>query len=105
MKEVKLTGHTIMVLDWLSRADAGTLGEQARSMGLYGYWLSEYTGILSGTICPILSRLQEGGYLEAKWLKTGRHHRKYYRLTDSGRMLARTARERTKRPRKRQGME
>lgn len=58
----------------------------------HGLSLSEETGLKSGTLYPLLIRLAEQGYLEAKWLepeKPGRPPRHAYRLTKSGLSLAR----------------
>jgi PadR family transcriptional regulator PadR len=57
----------------------------------YGYELSRETGLASGTLYPILMRLQEQGLLEAAWEPSdqpGRPPRHTYRLTGDGRVLA-----------------
>ena len=57
----------------------------------YGYELSSLTGIKSGTLYPLLIRLEGQGYLEAEWLPpmvNGRPPRHAYRLTAAGRRLA-----------------
>ena len=53
----------------------------------HGYALSKATGLRSGTLYPILARLQDRGYLESKWVEpshTGRPPRHVFRLTPSG---------------------
>jgi DNA-binding PadR family transcriptional regulator len=57
----------------------------------YGYELTTVTGIRSGTLYPLLIRLEAQGYLEAEWQQpaaTGRPPRHAYRLTAAGRRLA-----------------
>ena len=57
----------------------------------YGYELASLTGIKSGTLYPLLIRLEAQGYLEAEWQQpaaSGRPPRHAYRLTTSGRQLA-----------------
>jgi len=62
----------------------------------YGYALSRETGLQSGTLYPILMRLEERGWLETQWetpqslaeKRGGRPPRHMYRLTASGRAWA-----------------
>lgn len=57
----------------------------------YGYDLCSTTGIKSGTLYPLLIRLESQGYLEAEWqqpVASGRPPRHVYRLTAAGRQLA-----------------
>ena len=57
----------------------------------YGYELMKMTGISSGTLYPILIRLEERGLLDAQWQssqKQGRPPRHAYKLTHSGRQFA-----------------
>jgi DNA-binding PadR family transcriptional regulator len=58
----------------------------------YGYELSRETGLKSGTLYPILMRLEKCGLLEARWVTTqeGVPPRHTYRLTPNGLELART---------------
>jgi DNA-binding PadR family transcriptional regulator len=58
----------------------------------YGYELSRQTGLKSGTLYPILMRLEKYGLLEARWVSTqdGVPPRHTYRLTPNGLELART---------------
>lgn len=58
----------------------------------YGYDLLRETGLKSGTLYPILARLQSGGWLEQRWEKPagpGRPPRHLYRLTRHGKSAAR----------------
>jgi DNA-binding PadR family transcriptional regulator len=59
---------------------------------LHGYALSRQTGIASGTLYPILMRLEKLKWLETKWEEPrggGRPPRHLYRLTPEGRGWAR----------------
>ena len=58
----------------------------------HGYDLCRQAGIKSGTLYPLLIRLEEQGYLEAEWqapAERGRPPRHAYRLTAAGLQLAR----------------
>jgi len=58
----------------------------------HGYALSQHTGIASGTLYPILMRLEKLHWLETRWEepgKTGRPPRHLYRLTSDARVWAR----------------
>jgi len=57
----------------------------------YGYELSRVTGLKSGTLYPILMRLEKHTLLEARWEATeeGVPPRHTYRLTPSGLEFAR----------------
>lgn len=58
----------------------------------YGYELCQQAGIKSGTLYPLLIRLEVQGHLEAEWQQpseAGRPPRHAYRLTPTGRRLAR----------------
>src|SRR6266699_6336669 len=53
----------------------------------YGYEISQRTGLLSGTLYPILIRLADQGWLETRWAepqRQGRPARHTYRLTQVG---------------------
>ena len=57
----------------------------------YGYELSQQVGIKSGSLYPILMRLSDRGWLEARWeadAPPGRPPRHLYRLTASGEAAA-----------------
>jgi DNA-binding PadR family transcriptional regulator len=58
----------------------------------YGYDLLREAGLKSGTLYPILARLQQGGWLEQRWEKSsgaGRPPRHLYRLSKQGRIAGR----------------
>ena len=60
----------------------------------HGYDLMKDTGLLSGTLYPLLMRMADQGLVEAEWrepAQPGRPARHAYRLTGSGLALARTA--------------
>lgn len=74
-----------------ARALLATLLE-ARDRWSHGYELVTRTGIRSGTLYPLLIRLEAQGYLQAEWqppLVSGRPPRHAYRLTAAGQRLAR----------------
>lgn len=57
----------------------------------HGYELCRAAGIKSGTLYPLLIRLEAQAYLEAEWqepAEPGRPPRHAYRLTAAGRQLA-----------------
>lgn len=57
----------------------------------HGYDLMKETGLLSGTLYPLLMRMTEQGLVEAQWLEPtqpGRPARHAYRLTTAGFALA-----------------
>ena len=58
----------------------------------HGYDLMKTTGLLSGTLYPLLMRMTEQGLVEAEWrepAQPGRPARHAYRLTSAGAALAR----------------
>jgi PadR family transcriptional regulator PadR len=58
----------------------------------HGYELSQQTGLKSGTLYPLLIRLSDRGWLEARWSepeREGRPPRHEYRLTEKGAAMAR----------------
>jgi PadR family transcriptional regulator len=60
----------------------------------YGYEMSRETGIKSGTLYPILMRLEGRGWLETRWedpREPGKPPRHMYRLTPGGLEMARDA--------------
>ena len=64
----------------------------AQSAWCYGYELSRETGLKSGTLYPILMRLEKYKLLEARWVNTedGVPPRHTYRLTLEGMALAKS---------------
>ncbi|HYJ31349.1 MAG TPA: helix-turn-helix transcriptional regulator [Allosphingosinicella sp.] len=69
-------------------ADLARSGQDWR----HGYELARSTGLRSGTLYPLLIRLEAQGYLQAEWQApagSGRPPRHAYRLTAAGLALAR----------------
>jgi PadR family transcriptional regulator, regulatory protein PadR len=65
---------------------------EARNGWSHGYELVRVANVKSGTLYPLLIRLEEQGYLEAEWqppLSRGRPPRHAYRLTATGIQFAR----------------
>jgi PadR family transcriptional regulator PadR len=66
------------------------------SKELYGVEIGQAAGLPSGTVHPILARLETVGWLESRWEEIdpraeGRPARRYYRMTPDGMELARSA--------------
>jgi PadR family transcriptional regulator, regulatory protein PadR len=72
----------------------------------YGLQLCEETGLPSGTIYPIVARLEQLGWVESSWEDPARHvaegrpRRRYHRLTGDGAGQARQALARVYRSRR-----
>jgi PadR family transcriptional regulator, regulatory protein PadR len=71
---------------------------------MYGLQICQAAELPSGTIHPILARLEGCGWLESRWedidpIKEGRPRRRYYRLSAQGAEYARTALARVHTPR------
>lgn len=69
----------------------------------YGLEIGTAAGLLSGTVHPILARLEGVRWLESRWedidpSEQGRPQRRYYRLTGIGVESARAALARARRP-------
>lgn len=63
----------------------------------HGYEIMQATGVHAGTLYPLLVRLSDAGWVDAKWEQkegTGRPPRHLYKLTSEGRRLARESLER-----------
>lgn len=63
---------------------------------MYGLEICAVAGLPTGTVHPILARLEGIGWLESSWeqidvRKEGRPRRRYYQLSESGAMRARAA--------------
>jgi DNA-binding PadR family transcriptional regulator len=85
------------------RVLAALLADPARE--LYGLEIGEAAGLPSGTVHPILARLEGAGWLESRWEEiepsaAGRPARRYYRFTPDGAQLAKMALERAYRGRR-----
>ena len=70
---------------------------------LYGLEIGTAAGLRSGTVHPILARLEGCGWLASRWevvdaSAEGRPPRRYYRLTGDGAESARAALARAYRP-------
>lgn len=55
----------------------------------YGFDIMERTGLQSGTVYPVLRRLEQSGLIHSKWepgeaQELQRPQRRYYRLTRAG---------------------
>jgi PadR family transcriptional regulator, regulatory protein PadR len=72
----------------------------------YGLELCELTGLPSGTIYPILARLEQVGWVDSTWEDpavheaAGRPRRRFYRITEKGAGQARLALARAYRARR-----
>jgi len=80
--KLRISPQTLLVLD-------AFLAESAEWR--YGYRISQETGLKSGTLYPILMRMEERQLLETKWESSepGRPPRHMYRLTPDGMQFAR----------------
>lgn len=63
---------------------------------LYGLEIGRAAGLASGTVHPILARLEAIGWVESRWEEVdpraaSRPARRYYRLTETGAVSARPA--------------
>ncbi len=72
----------------------------------YGLELCELAGLPSGTIYPILARLEQVGWVDSTWEdpavheEAGRPRRRFYRITEEGAEHARDTLARTYRARR-----
>src|SRR5690348_16610770 len=90
----RMTIPTQLVLEVL-------LADPARE--LYGVEIGEQAGLRSGTVHPILARLEGVGWLQSRWedidpRTEGRPPRRYYGLTADGVPAAQSALARAHRP-------
>lgn len=81
---VRLSPATVKVLQAMTKT---------ASARQYGYSLMRATALKSGSLYPILERLEHAGWVESEWetvdeQKPGRPPRRYYRLTALGREQA-----------------
>lgn len=80
---IRMTTPVRIVLDALAHAKPGN--------PLWGYKLCELTGLGSGTVYPIMERLEAGNYVTAKMeapRPADRPPRRFYELTGTGSELA-----------------
>ncbi len=94
MADLRMTIPTQRVLEALL-ADPGA--------ELYGLEIGSVAGLRSGTVHPILARLEGVGWLQSRWedidpQAEGRPARRYYRLTAEGVQAARAALAKAYRP-------
>lgn len=88
---IRMTTPVRLVLDALAQTRPNEL--------MWGYRLCELTGLGSGTVYPILERLESAGHVSARRetpRPADRPPRRFYELTGTGVELAATAR--TRRP-------
>src|SRR5260370_6913608 len=87
LNEPQITAQTLAVLmalrDWPRE-------------GLSGAQIARTTKLASGTLYPILGRLEQAGWLESQWETDdphtlGRPRRRFYQITGLGESRARTA--------------
>jgi DNA-binding PadR family transcriptional regulator len=86
-EKIRMSGPTLRLLKLLL--------ENPRE-GQSGAQISKQTGIGSGTLYPLLQRLENASWLKSEWEKTdpsevGRPRRRFYKLTGLGQNGARTA--------------
>ena len=94
MGELRMTIPTQRVLEALLEDPAAER---------YGLEIGSVAGLRSGTVHPILARLEAYGWLSSRWEDVdpsaeGRPPRRYYRLTAAGAEAARAALARAYRP-------
>lgn len=88
MSPVRLTHATALILQALATGRR------------HGFQIMEVTGLASGTVYPVLRRLEREKAVESEWededtaSRAGRRRRRIYRLTRSGQLLAERARQR-----------
>lgn len=88
MSPVRLTHTTALILQALA------------SGSRHGFQIMEVTGLASGTVYPVLRRLEREEAVESEWEdeatahEAGRRRRRIYGLTASGQLLAERARQR-----------
>lgn len=88
MSPIRITHATALILQALA------------SGRRHGFQIMEVTGLASGTVYPVLRRLEKEAAVESEWedeaeaRAAGRRRRRIYRLTDSGAILAERARQR-----------
>lgn len=81
----RFTPQTAQVLDAMIQQD-----------GLSGVELGKLAGLLSGTLYPLLLRLEEAGLVTSSWeagdpRELGRPRRRFYSITNAGRAFVRSA--------------
>jgi DNA-binding PadR family transcriptional regulator len=85
---IRLTHTTALILQALATGSR------------HGFQIMEVTGLPSGTVYPVLRRLEREGAVDSEWedrqdaRDAGRRRRRVYRLNGSGQLLAEQARQR-----------
>ena len=88
MSPIRLTHATALILQALATGRR------------HGFQIMEVSGLESGTVYPVLRRLERELAVESRWedeeiaSAAGRRVRRIYRLTESGQLLAERARQR-----------
>ena len=88
MSPIRLTQATALILQALATGRR------------HGFQIMEVSGLPSGTVYPVLRRLERELAVESKWeddvtaRAAGRRPRRVYRLTESGQVWAERARQR-----------
>jgi DNA-binding PadR family transcriptional regulator len=88
MSPLRLTHATALILQALA------------SGSRHGFQIMEVTGLPSGTVYPVLRRLERESAVESEWEDedeahaAGRRRRRIYGLTGSGQLIAERARQR-----------
>ncbi len=88
MSPIRLTHATALVLQALA------------TNRRHGFQIMDVTGLPSGTVYPVLRRLERENAVESRWeddeiaSAAGRRPRRVYRLTESGQLVADRARQR-----------
>lgn len=88
MHSIRLTHTTALILQALASGKR------------HGFQIMDVTGLASGTVYPVLRRLEKGQAVLSEWedragaSAAGRRRRRIYRLTGAGQLLAERARER-----------
>jgi PadR family transcriptional regulator, regulatory protein PadR len=80
VNEPRLTTQTLKVLGVMMTCDSG---------GLSGAEIGRATGLLSGTLYPLLLRFEQAGWLKSRWesetpQELGRPRRRLYEMTGMG---------------------
>jgi PadR family transcriptional regulator PadR len=86
-EEIRLSGPTLRVLKWLLEKPLNEVS---------GAEVSRAVGVGSGTLYPLLARLERANWLASKWeqvdpVEVGRPRRRLYKLTGLGQNRARSA--------------
>jgi len=83
---MRMTPATLRVLEALLEEPGGEH---------WGYRLQRCAGLRSGSLYPILGRLEQSGWITGNWEQVAEHEgrppRRYYRLTGLGEREARAA--------------